>query len=73
MLMVLGWTKLPRKENKGYSDHTESTESNHSLRVEKNPPSELCSAFYDVNEMLLSCRSEQCGDMDMDAAAGSMT
>ena len=53
-------TKLPCTENRGYSDHNESTESKHFLRVEQ-PPSELRSALYDVNETPLSCRSEQCG------------
>ena len=43
-----------------YSNHTETTESKHSLRVEQ-PPSELRSALCDVNETPLSCRSEQCG------------
>ena len=66
----------PCKENRGYSDHTESTESKKkSLQVEKSP-SELRSALYDVNETPRSCRSELCGGhtsyyvyMDMDAAA----
>ena len=55
------WVELkPRcKENRGYSDCTESTKSKHSLRVEQ-PPSELRSALCDVNETPLSCRSEQC-------------
>ena len=52
------WDKLNRR---GYSDHTESTESKNSLRVEQ-PPSELNSALCDVNETSLSCRSEQCGE-----------
>ena len=56
----------------GYSNHTESTESKTSLRVEQ-PPSELRSALCDVNETPLSCRSEQYGltyRLEMDAAAG---
>ena len=40
-------TKPPCKENRGYSDHTESTESKDSLRVEQ-PPSKLRSALCDV-------------------------
>ena len=42
-----------------YSDHTESTESKNSLRFEQ-LPSEERSALCDVNETLLSCRSEDC-------------
>ena len=60
----------------GYSDHTDSTGSKNSLRVEQ-PPSELSSVLSDVTETLLSCRNEQCGGhtcylvcMDMGAAPG---
>ena len=42
-----------------YSDHTESTDSKTSQRVEQ-PPSELRSALCDVNETPLSCCSVQC-------------
>ena len=41
----------------GYSDHAESTESKHSLRVER-PHLELRSALCDVNEASLSCHSD---------------
>ena len=53
------WGELRSKENRVFSDHTESTESKNSLRVEQ-PPSVLLSALCDVNETSLSCRSEQC-------------
>ena len=59
-----------------YSDHTESTGSKNSVRVEQ-PPSELRSALSAVNETPLSCHSEQWEGhthyyvyMDMDAPAG---
>ena len=57
-----------------YSDHSESTESKTSQRVEQ-PPAEL--ALCDANETPMSCCSVQCGGhisckvyMAMDAAAG---
>ena len=79
-LTHLGWIKPPCKENRCYIDHTESNESNNSLRMEQ-PPSELRSELCDVNETPLSCRclavANSAGNisryyvyMDMDAAAG---
>ena len=56
----LGWTKPQCKENRGYSNHTKSTESKYSIRVEQ-PSSELRSALCRVNETPLSCVVNRAG------------